>query len=805
MADAIICSVCGETNPPDMEFCRNCQSRLQPLTGPLRAENAPIRPGDTPTKKVTSELEPVLPQWLRKARQQARESAEDETSRVEPAAKEKPAVPAPDLLAGLDSQKPDEEDETPDWLAEITGTRSKKKKASPEEPLIKWVELGHKEKTREAPPSDEERAALPWMTQQPPASSEKDELTDWLKQASGAAPATATGPVQPEVPKQELTQPPVEGLPPPAEQEDLSWLRNLDTEAAAGVAATGQGASPEWLKDRQSEGQSTPAPGDATGQPPAATEMPDWLKNLGEAVPPSTSIPPPAIPAIDEALPDWLRPASTPSPAAPFSSSTEPTDDQSQAAPAILPDWISALKPEEAEAANLSDRDGAALPPEDATTEEPAAGTSAFTPDAMPAEDVDSVFGSMQVPDWLSGVAPSTSSGPESRPPAATAEEPIAPADLPSWVQAMRPLESAMPVSSTSTSGPSETILEEVGALAGLQGVLPAVPGSVEPSSKPKAHSLRLDATDQQQAQAALLEGILAAETSPVAMKTGALLKTQRGLRWLISVLLLVLLGGTVLAKSQTLPMPSLAPNETNRAVQSVEAVPPDAPVLVVFDYQPATIGEMEATGSSLLDHLLLLKHPHLAVLSTSPTGAALADRFMSSAVADRLYVRGVQYVNLGYLPGGLAGVYDFAQNPRTVVPLDADGNQVWQSAALGGVTSYSDFAAVILLTDSAETGRTWVEQTASARGNGSLIIVSSAQAGPMLLPYADSGQINGLVAGVIGAAGAEQANGGLPGQVRRYWDAYSLGLYLAVLLVTAGGLWNFWLGIHDRRNQAAG
>ena len=85
------------------------------------------------------------------------------------------------------------------------------------------------------------------------------------------------------------------------------------------------------------------------------------------------------------------------------------------------------------------------------------------------------------------------------------------------------------------------------------------------------------------------------------------------------------------------------------------------------------------------------------------------------------------------------------------------------------------------------------------------MILLSSAQAGPMLLPYVDSGQVKGMVAGLYGAAGAEQANGGLPGFVRRYWDAYSLGLLLVVAFILVGGLWNFWLGIQDRRAREAG
>ena len=85
------------------------------------------------------------------------------------------------------------------------------------------------------------------------------------------------------------------------------------------------------------------------------------------------------------------------------------------------------------------------------------------------------------------------------------------------------------------------------------------------------------------------------------------------------------------------------------------------------------------------------------------------------------------------------------------------------------------------------------------------MVFVASAQAAPILLPYVDSGQVNGMISGIYGAAGAEQRNAGLPGFVRRYWDAYSLGLYLAVVLIVLGGLWNLWLGLRDRRASAVG
>ena len=114
-------------------------------------------------------------------------------------------------------------------------------------------------------------------------------------------------------------------------------------------------------------------------------------------------------------------------------------------------------------------------------------------------------------------------------------------------------------------------------------------------------------------------------------------------------------------------------------------------------------------------------------------------------------------------------------------------------------VFHFSDYAAVILLTDQAETARAWVEQTTSRRGASPLLVVSSAQAAPMIQPYLLSGQVNGLVSGFLGGAAFESSNGlGTP--VRGYWDAYNFATLLAALLIVLGSLWNLIAGARSRR-----
>lgn len=574
-----------------------------------------------------------------------------------------------------------------------------------------------------------------------------------------------------------------------------------EPEWADRIRGTGLGHEPEDSRPRTSKplgSQQLSSPGPAAPAPEAIgrtseREIQEWLRRLDAS----------------DAAGATISPATGRSDLASSGTAANgtPTADHD---PTHVPDWLhegpSGRTGSPAAASRDADAPGEASAPAPGAPSGPApsevkslpADAGAPTTDSS-SVDVDAVFASLQTPDWISAAVPPTTSPPDRLPPAAADDEPIAPAALPSWVEAMRPVESILQ-HVASEAEPEQPV--ERGPLLGIEGVLPAVPGVGRRSNRPRVRAMRLAATEQQRARATIMEQVLADETRPMPLKAAEVPVSQRGLRWAITGLMVILLGGALISKSQIFPLPVGVPNETLTAVRAVEAVPTDSRVLLVFDYEPATVGEMEASAAPLVDHLLLLRHPALALISTSPTGAVLGERLLSGVLAARDYQPGVGYVNLGYLPGGLAGVRAFSENPVAAVPLAADSGPAWDTTALGGIRRLSDFAAVIVITDSLESGRVWIEQTAGQRGQTPMVVVSSAQAGPVLLPYADSGQIAGMVAGLNGAAGAEMANGGLPGFVRRYWDAYTLGLYSAALLILLGAGWQAWVKVRGHLTQ---
>lgn len=811
MADMMNCPVCGVENPQDRDFCRNCSS---PLHIPSAGDTT-IKPGQIPTKKTTSELEPILPQWLKDARDASRDPDQQGTPESMGQADKTKPIPSHDLLAGLNSQAGNEDDEedVPDWLSTITGAQSKPK-AEPSEPAepsgVRWVEIGGKDDF--AQPQEEAPAEnVPsWLSglQSTNEQPQKDELTEWFGQLESEKPQPSAQPPS----QQPAFESPIPGF---EADETPDWLRSMaqESEPAEEVKpseAPSEMDVPSWFsslggsEEPQSDApamsaESAPAESDAFEFP---SDMPAWLKGEAEEKPsPKQDTTPPWLKEKSSEtsapeMPAWLaeNEGTVRLPSEPAS-----TEEPGQDILADLPDWLKTAGPlsslfaqqEEAPAEEPK------TPPVEGSAEIPAfepgalESAPAFTPDTS--EPMDELFTDM--PDWLSNAiepTPDVSSASKLTP--ITSEDALAPSDLPSWVQAMRPVEPDI----SSASLASDQTLEARGALAGLQGVLPSVPGYT-PTSKPKAYSIKLDANAEQLKHAEILEQILAAEAEPEPIASYASLRTSRGLRWFLAAVIVLGILAMQWIPMQVFSLPVGAPSEVivvRDSLFGVNPIPQNAPVLVAFDYESSRAAEMELAANRMMDLLNLISHPNFTLISTNETGSMLAERFITQS---KFASGGFTYSNLGYLPGGQLGIRAFAQDPKGISPFDINGGSAWTAETYANLQNISQFAAMVLITDNAESARVWVEQTEDVRGSLPIFVVSSAQAAPMIEPYYDSGQIRGIIPGLYGGTVFEQFNQDLPGVAKVHWDAYSLGMLLAMMVVLAGGMWNLVLGLRER------
>ncbi len=716
------------------------------------------------------------------------------------------AIPAPEQPASLPSQS----QEDLSWLDNLGGVSKPIPSASSEEDLGWLNSLG----------------ATP--AQQPPSqTSVPQEDLGWLNAFKETAESRQPAPVQPSSSVDpsllnNLGATPAEQAAPHTSesQDDLGWLNAFKETAESSQSESSQPSSSDdmsWLNTLGALPAEQPA-----SQPSQSQDDLSWLSNLqsgadtlssapfadqtneesGQTETPHISpfTPRRTAPLNEEentSIPDWLKSA-TEGPSMPMG-----TGELDQ----FREDFKIPTQPEEAfswksftQEAKPAEEQPPRSKPEPASVDPnlfaPAGGSSVPS-----ADDVNSLF-SMEMPDWMSQAEPAREENvAQDIGIHAEGGEALAPVDLPSWVQAMRPVEAV--VSNLSPSIDDQPT-EREGPLAGFKGLIPAVP--VGSARRPKPISLKLQASDEQQTAAAILEQLLVGETSPRPLVSTPVFFSQRVLRWVLAGFFILVLGAVIGLHTEMMQVSPDLPPAVDAVSSSVEVIPENSAVLVVVDYEPSLSGELEAAAGPLLNHIALLRHPGFSFIATSPNGSGLVEKLLSNTNISKAaptglgYLVGQDYYNLGYLPGGESGVLSFVLAPRTTMP--ALGDKV--------PDVFSGYSAVILLTDHADSARVWIEQLQPVKqanpaiANQPLLVVSSAQAGPLLQPYVLSRQITGLISGVPDAARYEHKNNVPPGIARSYWDAFGVGIIMAVALIVLGSLWSIFAGLRARNAETA-
>ena len=760
----ILCQMCGKPNPAGAQTCQYCQARIVPL--------APSSPTEKPEPPGWAGGEGV-PDWLTSLRGTPGQPTESE--------------PPQDL------ENPAPED----WLSRIGLGAPASEPPAPAEPASP------------APAAEPPIAGQPENSSQPPQPGSPFEGTpDWLesmRQAVSPAqkpPETASEPPSPEPDWLASFRQPAGGAEPPQkpagalnENAADDWLTRLHlTEPEQPDAPTPAPESaplPDWLAGAPAPdgaaGGSAWGVGDGDLQPESSEEeLPDWMKIL--------RTPPPAA-AAGEDTPGLEKPGEESTEFVNFlkgasqaEGSPSPFDEAPAGAPQAAPetpDWSNLDEPDWL--ADLEARAGGESPlaggePQKPAPDETAAGPG---PEELPPAPP---FISSAMPDWLGELGYAESS--QDKTPEADRGEDLPPAELPGWVQALRPVETVAPAPPPRETGAAENRVEESGPLAGLRGILPSEP-VITPASKAPAFTTRLEISEQQQRHIELFQKLLDTEDKPATFPAQPAVSSQRMLRWgiagvLILALLIPLLGGV-----RVFPTPDIAPQEVADVQSSLVALPENAPVLLVADYSPAVVGEIHAAGDAVVTDLLR-KGARLAVISTSPTGPALANDLIQGLLPEAgnnsaAYASGTKIVRLGYLPGGASGLAAFIADPKSTIPFTIETLPAWEQPGLQGVRGFSDFARVVLMTDNADTGRAWIEQTQPKLGSGSeILLIAAAQAAPALRPYLDSHQARGMVAGIAGGAAYEMLDQ-RPGTGQTYWNAFQFGTWTAVLILIAG------------------
>ena len=720
--------MCGTMNPVGNVNCDKCHARLIPMAAPhyeeRERERAPIMEPPGPPAPPEEEREPPVEHVAERIRPEAEreppvehvaeeirpeeEKAADWLTQLRASAVEE--VEEPDVV-----EEPAEPVEIPDWLRDMgpigVETRTKPGKEQPS-PEARWEE--------QAPTTPPPATARVTERLQEPAPAE---VPDWLREIARpkGAPPEAAPPVA-EVAREEEAP----AMPPIAPAEVPDWLREI----APPEAAPPEAAPPVT--------EAVPEEAALTMPPPAPAEVPDWLREIA---------PPEAAPPVAEAVPEEAAPAMPPP------------------APAEVPDWLREIAPPEAAPAE-------AVPPvaEAAPEKEIPA-----MPPPTPAE----------VPDWLREIARSKGAPPEGAPPVAEAAPPVPPpmelpteapewlaelraepgppsaptapafegitpsppaepeigvaemeglarAAIPDWLEALRPHPEAPAAAAEAEPVEIEGLLKGVrGALAPITTFqVPAIRESTGPSEISKVSLAR----------AQLLQSLLArpaeALQPQVRKRTHSdgrgVSMGERVQRWLVAAVLLIAVGGILIAPLIPFDIPALTQPTTSpgasRLHKAIQGVSAGDTVLVAFEYGPSEADELDLVAEPILRHVLA-QGARISVVSTRPERLAVAEGLLSTIEAPE-----EQYTQR-YRPGDATGVSQL---------LAEVGNQP---------------TLILVLTAQPGPLRWWVEQAHALYGDTIPVAAGvSAALEPAASPYLDvsAGQMEGAIIGLRGAAAYE-------------------------------------------------
>jgi len=682
-------------------------------------------------------------------------------------------------------EAPASEAGTPDWLNFQPGDEAKQPEG--QTPAEEASEQGGTPEWLNFQPGDqvnqpEEQAAV----EQPPAEAS---TPDWLiseANEQSKQPEELTPVEQPPAPTGATPKTPTSG------DDTPDWLNDLANWKPEGIKfeETGEPQSstftPEETPEMPAFSFDIPSEEEQQAQEKTSEDeaLPDFLSGAGfTPIEPTQSepafkeetplesftlpdLPQETIPATPAPSPepDWLRELEATPPTS-FDAST-PAPETGEAAPAeSLPDWLASVQTDFSAPAETNQPENIFL--DEKAGEEKAAEANPFAGDEMP--------------DWLALTSNPEAGGDLGDKVAAFGLEP---AQLPGWLEAMKPTESG---TANLSSEEIDHITEQRGPLAGMDGVLPLEDLSGV-YSRPPVYSTRLLISERQRAHTTLLESVLLEETTPAALPMKPALAPLKLARIFIGILLILMLLFPLVTNSHSMLLPALYPPETVALYDTIQNLPDNSPVLLVVDYEPGLSGEVSLSAEQVVRHLMS-RNARLTIISTIPTGPALAQELLNrSAAVQTEYNLTNQVVNLGYLAGGTTGLQEFVQNPQAAAGYTLDHQPAWTQPALADITSLNQFSSVIVLTDNQEVSRSWIEQVQPALTGTPLFMVASAQAAPLIQPYVDSGQVQGLLSGLMGSAVYEQIML-QPGNATQYWDAYQYGIVAAVILTLAGVL----------------
>lgn len=259
--------------------------------------------------------------------------------------------------------------------------------------------------------------------------------------------------------------------------------------------------------------------------------------------------------------------------------------------------------------------------------------------------------------------------------------------------------------------------------------------------------------------------------------------------RWIYLLLVLVVLYPLV----KPIGMPISVSDWTEAFYAEIEKLQPGDVVVLGIDYTPSGGPDVHPQVVALFDHLMK-KNVKVVGISFIDTGPPQLQEILDTYMVEgKGKTYGVDFVNLGYLPGLETAIAAFASDMKRAAPVDFFNTKVENIPMMQNINSMHDVRVVADFATGIPGPAEWIRQVGQNYPVTMLAGVVTVM-GPQSEPYYQSGQLKGLLSGTRSAAEYEVRSGS-PGKAAAGMDAQSLGHLVIIFAIGLGNLAYFLNG----------
>lgn len=259
--------------------------------------------------------------------------------------------------------------------------------------------------------------------------------------------------------------------------------------------------------------------------------------------------------------------------------------------------------------------------------------------------------------------------------------------------------------------------------------------------------------------------------------------RMQRIDRRILYVLLLFVIGVPIFV---TIQLPMNINPATRKFHQSVEAIRPDKLAIVSCGWQAASQAECKPQTEALLRHLMS-RRKRLVVMTFLPAGSKLSYDIASRIARETGAEYGKDWIHLGYVAQPTLFMKALVRDVPAAMVKDRNGKPVADYAVMQGINTINDVDFISEVTGT-PLYEYWIQLVVGSSKSLKYCAALTAVMAPECYPLLDSGQLNGLMEGMKGAAEYEKLTEAT-GRATSAMGSLSFGHLLIMLLIIVGNV----------------